>query len=601
VTSLRDRAATAPRRPGVYLWKDSSGNVLYVGKAQDLRARVLQYFGRQEEERRAELMQRAADVELLVVGSNKEALLLEQTLIKRHLPPYNVLLRDDKRYPYIAITDETWPRVVYTRNLDLKGSLFGPFPDAWKAKRVARMLNQTFRLRQCRTLPKRECLYFHLNQCTAPCIGAVGPEAYREQVQAAQAFLKGRGSELRYRLRAERDRAAAELRFERAAELRDLEAAVGSVLERQRVDDVGGDDQDAVGLAQRDGRWCAVILWVRGGAVVGREHHFLTGPQATPSPDVLAAFLEQAYVAAPQMPREVLLPVPLDRADALARLLGDVHGHPVRLHVPERGTRRRFVDLAEENARMLLEQDFLLRERRGPEALEQLRQALRLPDVPSRIECFDVSHHAGEHTVASLVVLQDGRPLKSAYRRFRIRTAAGGDDPAAIREAVSRRYARLLSEEGADALPDLVVVDGGRTQLEAALEALAALGLEAIPLFSLAKKREEVYKPRVLHPLRLDPASPALHLLMRARDEAHRFAIGYQGVLKRRAFIQSELDGIPGVGAERRRRLLATFGSVEGLRQATPDQIAQVPGIPRPLAQRIYEALRAPPPEPTGG
>lgn len=590
-SSLREKAATAPLEPGVYLWKGPDASILYVGKAGRLRDRLLQYFGRQEDERKEDLMGQATDLEWLVVGTVKEALLLEQTLIKRHLPPYNVLLKDDKRYPYLVVPREAWPRVVYTRDLGLKGAFFGPFPDAYAAKRVARLLNQTFQLRQCRNLPKRACLYYHMKQCSAPCIGAVTPSAYAAQVEAAAAFLRGKGSELKGRLHREMERAADEMRFERAAELRDLEEAVGSVLERQRVDTLHGDDYDAIGLASRDGRWCAALMLVRGGAVVGREHYFLHAPEGTPSPAVVEGFLEAFYAQAPRMPTEVELPVPLELPRQLEEILGDLHRHAVRLHTPERGPRRRFVELAEQNARMLLEQDFLLRERKGPGALETLKEALKLPEAPALIECFDVSHHAGAHTVASMVVLQDGRPHKAGYRRFRMRTAGGGDDPAAMREAVARRYSRVLAEDGADALPDLIVVDGGRIQVDAAMEALRSLGLEATPLVGLAKQHEEIVRPHNVHNLRLDRASPALHVLQRARDEAHRFAIGYQGVLKRRGFIRSALDEIPGVGPERRRRLLATFGTVEGVRAAGVEALARVPGITRPLAARIHEAL----------
>ncbi len=590
--ALRGRARTLPTQPGCYLWKGARGQVLYVGKAQDLRARTLQYFGHQEDGRKTDLMAHAQDLEFVATANTKEALVLEQTLIKRYRPPYNVLLTDDKKYPYIAITREPWPRVVYTRDVELDGTLFGPFPDAGRAKRVARLLNQTFRLRQCRTLPTRECLYFHLHQCSAPCIGAATSDGYAEQARAAQAFLKGRGADLAGRLQAEMHQAADEQRYERAAELRDLAQAVESVLERQRVDAPKGDDYDAVAVARRETRCCALVLWVRGGAVVGRENYFLNAPRETPSPMVLQSFLEQFYLQAPQIPREILLPFALPGANDLKAALEGLHAQEVRFLVPERGRRRSFVEMAETNAALLLEQEFLLRERRGPEALEALRDALALPEVPERIECFDVSHHAGQHTVASLVALVNGKPARSQYRRFRIRTTSGGDDPGAMREVVARRYARLLREQGADALPDLVVVDGGPTQVAAALESLHSLGLETLPLIGLAKREEEIWRPHNLHALRLDPASPALHLLQRARDEAHRFAIGYQGALKRADFIESFLDGIPGVGPERRRRLLTTFGSIQGLEGASPDQIAQVPGVPRPLAQRIHEAVR---------
>lgn len=588
---VRDKVKTIPAQPGVYLWKSDQGQILYVGKAQNLRARVAQYLGSQEDARKVELMERSADVDFIAVDSEKEALVLEQTLIKQHRPPYNVLLVDDKKYPYIAVTQEVWPRVVYTRDTTRSGQFFGPFPDAGSAKRVARLLNKTFQLRQCRVLPKRECLYYHLHQCTAPCIGAVGPDAYAGQVRQSLEFLQGRGRELVDRARHDMAEAADRLQFERAAELRDLAEAVQSVLERQRVDVDLSEDVDAVALATRADRACAVVLPVRNGKVVGRESYSLSGVSGTRTPQILAAFLEQYYVNAPRVPREVLVPIPVDEPELIEEFLSARRGLRVRLRTPERGPRRGYVGLAEQNAHLLLEQEFALRERRGSGALEELQRLLSLPDSPSRIEAFDVSHHAGQYTVASLVVFREGRPYKNGYRHFRIRTTGGGDDPGALREAVERRYVRVLAEEGADALPDLILIDGGRVQLEAALESLRRLGLEELPTVGLAKRFEEVYRPRLLHPLRIEPTSPALQLLRHVRDEAHRFAIGYQGKLKRKEFIRSELDSIPGVGPERRRRLLSTFGSVEGLRSATPEEIARVPGIHRPLARRIHRAL----------
>lgn len=588
---LKETARSFPQSPGVYLWRGEDKRVLYVGKANKLRSRVLQYFGRQHEERKERMVDLAASVEFIGVGTPKEALVLEQTLIKQHAPPYNVLLTDDKKYPYIAVTREPWPRVVYTRDQTLKGTFFGPFPDAYHAKRVARMLNQTFRLRQCRTLPARECLYYHLRQCTAPCIQAVAKQDYEQQVGAARKFLQGRAHELRDQLRERMQQASDKLRFERAGELRDLANAIESVLERQRVDQPGVKDADALGFAQDQGRWCALILWIRDGKVMGREHYFLNAPSATNAGEVARAFVEQFYVQARRMPRDVLLPVALDDQQDVSSVLQQVHEHPVRFTVPERGNRRRLVELAERNAHLLLEQERLLRERRGPQALERLAHVLQLREPPNRIECFDVSHHTGQYTVASMVALVDGQPKRSDYRRFRIRSTQGGDDPGAIREVVTRRYERVMREEGVDALPDLVLVDGGRPQLGAAVQALQTLGLTDIQLVALAKRNEEIHRPKRAHAIRLERSDPALHLLQRARDEAHRFAIAFQGKLKRKALLESQLDAIAGVGPERKRRLLTTFGSLDGMRRATAEEIARVPGISRALAKRIHTAV----------
>lgn len=589
---LRRKARSVPREPGVYLWKDAQGRILYVGKAQDLRTRVAHYLGPQVDERHRLLQEESADVEFVATTNVKEALVLEQNLIKKHRPPYNVLLVDDKKYPYIAVTQEAFPRVVYTRDLNEKGSFFGPFPDAWGAKRVSRMLNKMFQLRQCRTLPTRECLYYHLRQCSGPCIGAVTPEAYEAQAERAQEFLQGRGAELSRHVRASMEQAAQTQRFEEAAELRDLAAAIDSVLERQHAESTTGRSYDAIGVAIRDDRACALPLFVREGMITGREVHFLNRVRGENLATVLLAFLEQYYPQSPKLPPEILLPVELPDGDTLGQILTERRGGRVQIRAPERGEGRRFVELAEKNAHLALEQEILLRERRGSAAMEELQRVLSLPSVPEVVEAFDISHHAGQHTVASLVSLKDGQPYKSGYRRFRIRTTGGGDDPGAMREVVLRRYERLLREEGADALPDLILVDGGRAQLAAAHEALRSLGLGSLPLVGLAKRFEELYRPDVLHPIRLDARSAALQALQRVRDEAHRFAIGYQGILKRKAFIRSALDEVPGVGPERRRRLLQTFGSVDAIRSASEEDLVRTPGINRPLARRILAALR---------
>lgn len=590
---LRRKARTLPRGPGVYLWKARDGTVLYVGKAQDLRARIANYLGRPGNDKQARMLAEATDVDFVAVGTVKEALVLEQNLIKRHRPAYNVLMVDDKKYPYIAITREPFPRVVYTRDLSGKGTYFGPFPDAWKAKQVARMLNKTFLLRQCRVLPKRECLYFHLKQCSGPCIAAVAPQAYRLQADAAADFLDGQGAELARRIRADMETAAAGNRFEEAAGLRDLAGAIDSVLERQHVEARQGGSADALGIAARDDRACAVIVFVREGLVVGRESHFLNGVRGEPLAHILNAFVSQYYAQAARPPREILLPAELEDPKPLEEALSQRAGHRIRLRAPHRGDDRRTVELAEKNAFLSLEQEFLLRERRGSGALEELQRLLDLPEPPERIEAFDVSHHHGQHTVASMVVLEEGRPLKSGYRRFKIQTTSGGDDPGAMREVVRRRYARLREEAGPDQWPELILVDGGPSQVKAAYEVLLELGLESVPLAGLAKRFEEIHRPHRLHPIRIDPHSSALHLLQTIRDEAHRFAIGYQGLLKRKALIRSALDDVEGVGPERRRRLLQGFGSVDAIRRATEEELARTPGIPRALARRILAALRA--------
>jgi excinuclease ABC subunit C len=589
---LKRRVRLLPREPGCYLWKDAKGGVLYVGKAQDLRARASSYLSRALEARIHHMMEEAADIDFVATRTVPEALVLEQNLVKLHTPPYNVMMVDDKKYPYIAVTAEKYPRVVYTRSAEGHASVFGPFPEAGSAKRVARMLNKSFKLRQCRVLPKRECLYYHMHQCTAPCIGAVTDAEYQAQAKAAAGFLAGQGAAMVKDLRNQMDAASAAEHFEEAAELRDTMQAVESVLHRQYAETRTEDDADAVGLAIQGDRACACVLFIRSGRLVGKEHFFLSHTKDVPPPEVLRAFLERHYFQSPQVPRHVLVAFALEDTDALVAHWSQRSRQGVGIHVPERRERRRFVDLAEKNAELLLEQELLIRERQGAGGLDALKTALGLAEPPATIEAFDISHHKGEHTVASLVCLKDGRPFKSRYRRFRIRSTSGGDDPGAMREVVSRRYERLLREEGADALPDLILIDGGPTQLAAAMDALAALGLDGLFVLGLAKKLEEIYRPNRLAPLRLPQNSPALHVLQRVRDEAHRFAIGYQDTLKRKALTRSVLDEVTGVGPEIKRRLLATFGSLEGIRRASAEEISRVPGVSRPLAARIAKALK---------
>lgn len=592
--ALRGKVRTLPRSAGVYLWKDGDGRVLYVGKASDLRSRVGSYFSRSIEPRKLEMMQRVADVDFVGTKDGADALLLEQTLIKEHRPQYNVILRDDKSYPFISVTHEAFPRIVYTRRPGRGDTVFGPFADAGSAKRVARMLNRTFLLRQCRVLPKRECIYYHMGQCSAPCIDVVDEATYGQQVEQAVAFLRGGGTGMAKDLRRRMAVAAEAQRFEEAAALRDAAASVETVVKRQFVDRPTGEDLDAVGVVAKAATACAVVVRVRDGRVVGKDHFFLSLPPATTPPETLAAFLGQYYAQAPRPATRILLPFQVDEARTLERAIGGRVGRRCQVLVPHRGARRRHVELAEDNAALHLEQELLRRERHGAGALESLAEALGLPEPPSRIEGFDVSHHKGEHTVASLVVLRDGRPHKAGYRRFKIETASGGDDPGAMQEAVGRRYRRVLSEDGADALPDLIVVDGGRAQLGAALSSLAELGLESLPVIGLAKRLEEIHRPKRLHPLELPSSSPALHVLQRVRDEAHRFAITYSDRLKRNQLLRSELDDVPGVGPERKRRLLSAFGSLDAVRRASVDELMKVPGIPRRVAEAVRRGLNPP-------
>ncbi|MBW3583017.1 MAG: excinuclease ABC subunit UvrC [Euryarchaeota archaeon] len=589
--ALAARAAVFPHEPGVYLWRDKKDEVLYVGKAVDLRNRVRSYLSGAHEARTEAMVDEATDVEFIATHTEKEALILEQTLIKKERPRYNVRLTDDKKYPYIKVTDERYPRVVYTRDLTRKGTYFGPFPDAWAAKSITRLLNATFQLRQCRTLPDRACIYHQMGQCLAPCIDAVPDSEYKAAADAARGFLKGQGEKLVKGFETRMKTAAEAERFEEAARLRDTAAAIRSVLERQRVFAAGQEDRDVVGFARSGDRACCLLLFVRDGKTVGREYYFLANTLERSDADVVEAFLTQYYAHALAVPREVVLPVRLPEAELLSEWLSDRRGGGVRFTVPERGDKLRLVEMAMKNAGLLAQEDHFKRERERSMGVEALHGLLKLERPPRTIDGFDISHHGGDHTVASMVRFLNGLPHKEMYRRYKIRHVAGIDDFAAMREAVKRRFEGLV--ERGDELPDLVMVDGGRGQLRAAVDALKELGLEEQPVCSLAKREEEIFLPLRLHPIRAPARHEGRQLLERVRNEAHRFAIKYQENLKGKALTRSRLLSVPGVGPERLRRLLRRFGSLEGIAAASLEELCEVPGVTQALASRIQDDLVA--------
>lgn len=585
------QARRMPKEPGVYLWKDSDGVTLYVGKAKDLRARVRSYLSGPQVDRIERMVAEAASVEFIAVHSEKEALILEQTLIKRERPRYNVRLTDDKKYPYIMVTDERFPRVVYTRDLSRTGAVyFGPFPDAWAAKQITRLLNQTFQLRQCRTLPDRACIYHQMGQCLAPCITAVPDDVYAGAAKDARSFLKGNGRALVKELDGRMQEAAERMHFEEAARLRDTKDAIASVLERQRVFASEREDRDVIGVAREGERACAVVLFVRDGRVVGRESYFLSHADDVPEAEVVGAFLSQYYGNALAVPAEVLVPDLPEDHEALAAWLRDRRGGAVHVRVPQRGDKVRVLEMAAKNAELLMAEDHFKRERSQGQGVDALQRLLKLENPPQTIDGFDISHHGGTHTVASMVRFLGGKPHKEMYRRYKLRDVAGIDDFASMKEAVTRRFKGLI--ERGDETPDLVMVDGGRGQLNAAIEALSALGLDDQPVCSLAKREEEIYTPLDLHPIRVGPGDEGRKLLERVRNEAHRFAIKYQDTLTRGALTKSALLDINGVGPKRLADLLRRFGSVHGIGEASEEELMTVPGVTPDLAKRIRERAR---------
>ncbi len=603
---LRARVQRLPKQPGVYLWKGTDDEVLYVGKATDLRSRAMQYV--QTGAHKPEMMEHARDVDFIAVTTNKEALVLEQTLIKKHKPRYNVRLTDDKQYPFIKLTKDAYPRLIKThRRLDDGATYFGPFPDGYGAYHVMQVLNDLFPLRRCKTLPKVKCLYYDIGKCVAPCIDACTDEEYAEVVQAVKDTLAGRSKGLLRRVKADMQQAAAEERFEDAARLRDQLRGLEGVLERQVMVADRLQDRDIAAIEAQGDLAVVTIVHQRDGKVVGQSPYIVHGVEGESPEHALADFLVGHY-ADRTVPRYVAAAIDPDEQNELEvdlRLLCD---HAVTVEAPQRGEKARWLDVASTNARLRLQEELLKQEKKSG-TLVALRDALGLPTMPKVIEGFDISHHAGHHTRAAMVRFVDGDAQKAGYRTFGMQSlgedaiAAGQamakhgkgreiDDFASMAEAVTRRYQRLV-EEGDD-LPDLVLIDGGQGQLGAVRQALHKLGAPAsdIPLVAIAKQEEELWQPGKVFPLKLRRDHPGLQLLQRVRDEAHRFGITQVRRKAQQAVVKSPLDGVPGVGPKRRAELIKAFGGLEGLRAASVDDLCRVQGITPTMAEAIQDALQ---------
>ena len=566
---LKRKLGDLPQRPGCYLYRDEGGNLLYVGKAKVLRNRVKSYFQNKSlDAKTRRLVARIWDIELIVCETELEALVLENNLIKEHFPPFNILLRDDKSYPYVKLTwKEAFPKVYVTRKLRKDGSLyFGPFFPASTAYRTAELVTRFFQIRDCDIeidgKRGRACLKYQLHRCTAPCIAAVSQEAYREQAREARLFLEGKREELKARLEAAMWKAAEAAAFEQAAQHRDALQQVDAWFTRQKAASADLDDTDIFGSAVLDGQGCVHRLLMREGRMVGRQEYLLDDVE-TFDARVLAGVLQRVY-SADTPPARILAEVEPEESELLREWLSGLRGTKVRLHVPQKGEKVDLLSMAQENARLALERKFEPA-RLNEAVLEGLQAFLGLSHLPRRLECFDISHGQGREVVASCVVFSDGRPDKARYRRFKM-TNEQNDDFANMQEAVTRRYKRM-AEEGQD-FPDLVLIDGGLGQLHAAEAALKELGLEQLELASLAKKEELVFRPGATTPLKIPKSSPVLQLLQRIRDEAHRFAISYHRALRAKRTLQTELTQIPGVGPATAKKLLLAFGSVTQVREA---------------------------------
>ena len=584
-----------PDSPGVYLYRDRAGRLLYVGKAKSLKSRVRSYFqdstGGQAPKTDA-LLSEIHDLEFIVTANEIEALILENSLVKKEQPRYNIRLRDDKNFPYLKMTTtERYPRVVLVRRARLDGNAyFGPYLPASAARRTIQTVARQFKVATCYehldgTRP-RPCLLYQLNQCLGPCAGLVGDEEYAQAAHDARLFLEGRSRDLLQRLRDKMAQASRQEHFEAAAHYRDLIRSLERSAERQSVASVGLEEQDYVAFA-REGEIASVQLFqMREGQVQARRELSFERIRE-PDADFLAACLTRYYGSADRVPETLCVEIEPASRDLLEAWLGGLRGAPVRIVVPRRGPRRRFLETVARNARLSFEAMFRAPHTHGVEILEALQEALGLDEPPHRIECFDISHLQGSEQVASLVVWEGGRPKRSEYRRFRIRSVAGNDDFASMAEVVGRRYARLLKE--GRTLPDLVLIDGGQGQLSSAVAVLEDLGLGHLQVASLAKREEEIYLDGRSGALRLPRDSPVLHLVQRVRDEAHRFAITYHRRLRSRRVLTTELLEIEGVGPRRARLLLRRFGSVQGVRDASLEALSEAVG-PR-LAESIKVRL----------
>jgi excinuclease ABC subunit C len=596
---IASKLAHLPETPGVYLWKAADGTVLYVGKAKRLRPRVRSYYAEQLSSPKTQmLMALVADLETIVVPSETQALLLEYNLIKEHRPRFNILLRDDKTYPYVKVTvQEPYPRVFVTRRLLNDGArYFGPYTDVGAMRRALNLVKRVFTVRSCSwdmpdQMPERACLDYYIKRCKGPCIFAQSLEDYRAMIEEVLVFLDGRTDEVVRRVTARMDAASEAMDYERAAELRDAIMHLQHMEEPTVVLEVEGGERDVVGYARDGEDACVTILRIRGGKLLGREHRFLENIENEPDPEILGAFLVSSYLPSELRGDELLIPFDFEDRPLLEEALGKT-----QVRIPERGSRRELIDLAEQNARHLLEEFKLAgleADERAADPVYDLGRELGLHKIPRSLVCFDMSTAQGRDNVGSIVWFENGRPRRSEYRTMKVKTvdeAHGPDDFASMREVVTRYFRRRVEEK--KSLPDLVVVDGGKGQLSSAAEALEALGLASVPLISLAKREEEIFVNGKSEPVRLPRRSPALRLLQQARDEAHRTAVTYNRKRRTIRTVTSELLKIPGVGPVKRRALLTKFGSIQGVRDATPEQVAELSGWSVSAATKMLEALK---------
>jgi excinuclease ABC subunit C len=597
---LKEKVAQLPTAPGVYLYKDGAGKVIYVGKAKSLRARVRSYFNedRLADSKTGTLIREARDLDYILVDNEKEALALENNLIKQYKPRFNILLRDDKTYPYIKFTNERFPRVYVTRRLKKDGSTyFGPYFPGNLAHRLVHFIHRHFKVPSCRIDFGRRhthpCLEYHIHRCHGPCVeGLVTEERYQQAVRDVRMFLEGRLRDLTDGLRAQMEDAAENMRFEEAASLRDLISTVEEMEQKQKMASAAGDDTDIFAYYAEPPLVAVNLFHLRSGKIVDRREYFWEDQEEFDPGELFSSLLMQVYLDQNYVPGTIHVPVDFEDSDVMAELLSEKRGRKVEIHTPRRGTKKHMLALAETNAKHSFDARFRVMRPSSNAIKEAMQDALNLENAPDRIECFDISHIQGTDKVASMVVWEDGKMKKSDYRKFVIRTVVGNDDFASMREVVTRRYSRL--KETGEKFPGLVLIDGGIGQLHAAAEALEAIGVTDQPLASIAKKEEIIYVyGQEDEPIVLDRFSPVLHLVQTIRDEAHRFAVTFHRTRRNANRLVSELSEIPGVGDKTRQKLLRHFGSLERVRQATEADLIEVVG--RSAARKIRDHFAASP------
>ncbi len=604
IFNVEEELKKLPKSPGVYIMHSKNDDILYVGKAVSLHNRVRQYFqtghGHGGSAKIARMVSQIAYFEYIVTGSEMEALVLECNLIKEYRPKYNTMMTDDKGYPYIRVTvEEAFPRFLYSHSMKRDHcKYFGPYTNARAVKDILELINKLYHLRTCnRRLPQdigkdRPCLYYQIGQCKAPCDGRISQEDYGRQVQAALSFLNGNYRDILSQLQDQMKRQAEEMEFEKAAETRDLIESIRHIEDKQQMSKSSGDDRDVIAFAATEKDIVVTVFFVRDGKLLGRENHHMNGGSEEAFPEVLAAFMKQYYSGTPSLPKEILVPELPDELQILEAYLSERRGSKVQILVPQKGDKKKILDLATENARLVLSQDMervRRQEKRTIGAANEIAQMIGIPSA-NRMEAYDISNISGVLSVASMVVFEQGKPKKNAYRKFRLRTVTGPDDYASMKEVLSRRF----TDERMDVLPDVIMMDGGKGQVNVALMVLDSLGLD-IPVCGMVK--DDNHRTRGLYynneEVQFPKGSEAMLMVTALQDEAHRFAIEYHRQLRSRNQVHSVLDEIPGVGENRRKQLIRYFGEIRKIKEAEVESLMEVPGIPESVAKNIYTFFHA--------